>query len=163
MVNKTLYNLTEEHLTIMHEVEQMDGELTDDAVVALELNVANVQTKALAYCEVINNKQMRIAAIDNEIKRLQAMKKSEQTNMERLKTTLSNAVEVLGEIHTGTLRLSNRMSTAVEVLDAAQLPAHLCVTKVELVPDKNAIKTALTNGEEVPGAKLVFNKNLQIP
>jgi hypothetical protein len=73
-------------------------------------------------------------------------------------------MQVFGQekVENGTLRLSLRRTTATEVDDLDQVPQFFKTTKVETVADKTAIKKAIQDGIEVPGAHLVENVSLQI-
>lgn len=59
-----------------------------------------------------------------------------------------------------TLKISFRKSESVEVDNVDELDEKFKKVKVEA--DKTAIKQAIKNGEEIKGARLVKNNNLQI-
>ena len=73
-------------------------------------------------------------------------------------------VDALGGQAFGTAKcaVSFRRSERVEVLNAEEIPQEYMVQKVDVVPDKTAIKTALKNGGEVRGCCLIENLNPQI-
>ena len=60
------------------------------------------------------------------------------------------------------VRVSFRKSVAVSIDDEKALPADFVVETVTTKPDKTAIKKAIQSGQEVSGASLVENRNLQI-
>lgn len=64
------------------------------------------------------------------------------------------------QVANGEVNIYFSESSAVEIVDAEKLPIE-CV-HVETVPDKKTIKAKLQAGEEVPGAVLKINYNLQI-
>ena len=66
----------------------------------------------------------------------------------------------LTEIKTPTLKLSFRKSEAVEVVDESLLAQQFFNYKPSI--DKTAIKAAIKAGEEVAGARIVNNQNLQL-
>ena len=63
---------------------------------------------------------------------------------------------------TETARISFRKSIQVQIDDEAALPADYVTTTVTTKPDKTAIKKAIQAGEDVTGASLVENRNIQI-
>ena len=76
-----------------------------------------------------------------------------------LREWLSKALD--GEkMETPKVRISYRKSTAVEVDD--RLPKKWCSKKIVYTPDKVAIKTAISNGKKITGAKIVERQNIQI-
>jgi len=102
------------------------------------------------------------AIIDAEIKRLQGLKKSRENTAARLKTTISEAMQLFGvqEIKTPVLKLCFLKSTTVETDE--NLDANFVKTTTTTAPDKAAIKAAINAGEVVNGARLVEHFNLQI-
>ena len=50
----------------------------------------------------------------------------------------------------------------MEIVDFDKLPEEYIKTKIEKNPDKVAIKNAIKNGENINGAKIVTNYNIQI-
>lgn len=58
--------------------------------------------------------------------------------------------------------ISYRKSTSVNILDEAKLPKEFIVEKMTTAPDKKAIAEKLKAGEEVAGAELSTNQNIQI-
>lgn len=164
MEKQSLYDINEEHLKIINEIEAMDGEITEENEAALAINEANLKQKAFAYNEVITQKEGFNQMIDSEIKRLQAMKKTNQNLVGRLKYNLLVAVKTFGEFQIGTIKFGTRKSTSVEV-DTEKvnaLPDKYKTRKITEAPDKKAIKSALEDGEEIPGCRLSHNLNLSI-
>ena len=60
------------------------------------------------------------------------------------------------------IKCSFRKSESVNIINLDNLADKYKQTKVEVVPDKKAIKDAIKGGLEVFGAELVTNNNLQI-
>jgi hypothetical protein len=90
-----------------------------------------------------------VDAIDAEIKRLQARKKSEQNKVERMKEAISNAMQHFGiyEVKTPTLRLSFRKSERVVGMSFDELPDEfVTVVPEQRKPNLNAIKSAIKEG-----------------
>jgi len=162
-MEKSLYVIKEEYLDLISQVEQAEGELTLELESALTINKAELEVKSIAYVEVIKQRESFNARIDEEIKRLQAIKKANDNLVLRLKNNLLNAVNMFGNFEAGFLKLSTRKSKSVEVtIDTNDLPKEFKSIKVTEAPDKTAIKKAIESGQEVEGCRLVENINLAI-
>ena len=84
----TLFKINEEQLSIINELELNGGELTEDLEARLTINKNDLQSKSIAYREVIESKESFLSRVDEEIKRLQAIKKRELNTIDRLKSML---------------------------------------------------------------------------
>ena len=157
-----LYTLTQEaqYLAVLLETEELTPELEQ----ALIINQDQLQAKAVNYAKVIANYQAESDAIDQEIKRLKAMKDSREKKIEWLKESVKKAMLVSGieKVESPLFKLSVRRSEAVEVDMVEALPNAFQNVKNVVTADKVAIKEAIKRGENVTGARLVENFNLQI-
>lgn len=159
---KLLYEISNEALEIASALEE--GELTEDLEQRLTINQEELQKKGINYGFVIKDSEFTISAIDEEIERLQGLKKTEQNKQERLKAAISDAMNLYGieKIESPVMKLSFRSSESVEVISFEQLPNDYKVSKTSVTADKKAIKEAIKEGKEVAGAVINKNKNLQI-
>ena len=160
---KTLYNINNDYLELISQVEEAEGVLTSELEQALTINKSELEVKSISYVEVIKQRESLNERIDNEIKRLQALKKSNDTLVSKLKNNLLNAVNLFGNYDAGFIKLSTRKSKQVVIdYDVNDLPKQYKVVKVTETADKVAIKKAIESGEEVEGCRLVENVNLSI-
>lgn len=160
---KTLYNINNDYLDLISQVEEAEGLLTPELEQALTINKSELEVKSIAYVEVIKQRESLNERIDNEIKRLQALKKSNDTLVSKLKNNLLNAVNLFGNYDAGFIKLSTRKSKQVVIdYDVNDLPKQYKVVKVTETADKVAIKKAIESGETVYGCRLVENVNLSI-
>ena len=161
-MKKSLYHIEQEALDIISQLE--DGEVTEELEQALAISKEELQTKAVNYGFVIRQADYDIKMIDDEIKRLQALKKTQQNKAEVLKERIQSAMNLYGieKVEVPTLKLGFRKSTSVEIVNTTQLPKEFMIEKITTSPDKKAIGDALKAGREVPGAILKDNQNLQI-
>ena len=157
-----LYNITTDYLTLIEEIENNDGELTETLEQALTLNKADLDYKALAYKEVIGTKESLNTRIDEEIKRLQAIKKSNNNVIARLKDNLLNAVNPFGPWESNFCKFGTRKSTQVIVEDVNSLPPMYKVVKITESANKAEIKRVLKTGETIEGCELKEVLNLKI-
>ena len=155
-----LYNIKSEYLAIAQELTE--GELTPELEQALMITEANLQEKAINYGYVIKNFESEVDIIDEEIKRLNALKKARINAVDKLKTNISDAMQLFGilEVKAPTFKMKFRKSESVEIFEG--LDQEFITEKISYQPDKIAIKNAIKEGRTVNGAALVTNFNLQI-
>ena len=157
-----LYEITREAQELAFLLET--DELTPELEAALLINQDQLQAKAGNYAKVIANIQSDSDSIDAEIKRLKAMKDTKDRSISRLKEALRDAMLVSGidKIESSLFKLSLRRSEAVEVDVVEALPNAFQNVKNVVTADKIAIKEAIKRGENVMGARIIENFNLQI-
>ena len=159
-----IYKIQNEFQLIIAEVINNEGEITPELETALTINKEQLQSKAVDYCYVIKQLDYDCEQIDNEIARLNKLKKVRTNLTDRLKNTVSSAMQLydVEKIETPLIKLSFRNSESVEITNESQLDACFIVTKTVSTPDKKAIKDAIKSGVFVEGATISYNKNLQI-
>jgi hypothetical protein len=164
----TLYEITQEFLALASLIEEAGGEATQEVMEELAISRENFQHKAEGYTRLILKWESEIDAASAEIKRIQAIKKTKENSLVRLKEMLLHALQIFGQedktgmrrYETALFKLSTRRSQAVEIVDEEQVPDAFWVVKKEV--SKAAISNALKEGEEVPGAFLKENYSLQV-
>ena len=159
-----IFLIQNEYQLLINQIIEAEGEITSEIETALTINKEQLQSKAVDYSYVIKSLDSDCEQIDAELKRLQQLKKVRTNLVERLKDTISNAMNLyeVEKIETPLIKLSFRNSESVEITNESQLDACFIVTKTVSAPDKKAIKDAIKNGEIVTGATISYNKNLQI-
>lgn len=158
----TLYNIKEDYSALMDSIEENEGVLTEDQENALTINKSELEGKSVSYLEVIKSSEAFIGTIDDEIKRLQALKKRNTTLIDTLKSNLLSAVNLFGEFKVGTLTFGTRKSESVHVESVNGLPNEYKTIKVTESANKAELKKALNNGEEIDGVSIQSNLNLKI-
>jgi hypothetical protein len=157
-----LYTLTTQAKQIALLLEE--GEFTPELEQALAITQEQLQEKAINYTYVIKNYEADSQAIDNEIKRLKAMKDAKDNAIDRMKEAVRNAMLASGidKIESPLFKLSLRRSESVEVVNIDQLPENLVTVKKTVSADKVKIKEAIKAGQNIEGAVVIENFNLQI-
>ncbi len=157
-----LYEITREAQELAFLLET--DELTPELEQMLVINQEQLQAKAGNYAKVIANIQSDSDAIDQEIKRLKAMKESKDRAITRLKDAVKEAmlVSTIDKIESSLFKLSLRRSESVEVDIVDALPSQFVNIKNVVTADKVAIKEAIKRGENITGARIIENFNLQI-
>ena len=129
-----------------------------------ELIAVELKNKSNNIVYVIKNLEGNNAAIDAEIERLQALKKRNSSNIDKIK---ANILWFMQENNVDTIKsdlatFSIRKSESTDIENIEQIPQEFITVKQTFVPDKTAIKKAIKEGREVAGAKVITNYNLQI-
>ena len=159
-----IFLIQNEYQLLINQIIEAEGEITSEIETALTINKEQLQSKAVDYSYVIKQLDSDCEQIDAELKRLQQLKKVRTNLAERLKDTISDAMNLyeVEKIETPLIKLSFRNSESVEITNESQLDACFIVTKTVSSPDKKAIKDAIKSGVLVEGATISYNKNLQI-
>jgi len=161
-MKKTLFDITNEALVIYENLEENGGELTPEIEQALVINEKELQSKGIAYVELIGFTESYVSRVDEEIKRLQAIKKRNTLLVDNLKNRLLDAQQTFGDFTLGFTTITTRKSESIEVEDVNSLPKEYKVIKVTEQADKKALKDAIKSGKVIAGVTLVENQNLRI-
>ena len=142
------YDVTKDYIERMELLEQginaETGEMTDNTnqlAIWNEELTKDLKEKSSNVIAVVRNQELTIEALDNEIKRLKAMKDGIENRLDKFKAYIKNAM----------------ITNNIEKIDKKFIET---VTTEKISKEK--IKKALKSGEEVQGARLVENKNLKI-
>lgn len=142
----TLYEIDAELLTLIDEIEEAGGEVTDDQDARLDALLDARDDKADGYIAVIRQAETQADAVGAEIARLKAVQAAQVRTADRLKGRLLASMLGRGEDvlagRLGKVRVQYASSRRVDVLaDPAELPDRFRRVRVE--PDKAALKAAL--------------------
>lgn len=166
-MKKSLYQIEQEYLQIAQSIEDADGVLDEQMEQALIINQEELQTKAVKYALVIRQVDAEAAMLKAEIARMNALKKSKENTVDRLKDAIAGAMQMYGitKIQGDLINLSFRKSQKVMQVDAemdalSALPERFLRTKTEI--NTSEISAALKAGEDVDGFELVENQSLQL-
>jgi hypothetical protein len=159
----SLFAIMEEHVQLMSQIMEAEGEVTPEMEEALQLNGEQMQRKAMSVGYAVKTCEYSIEVLDKEIDRLQALKKRAAMAKEFFKQRLSEAMQLYGieRLEGGNIKLSFRKSTSVDVYEKLAIPEQYLEWKEPEV-NKKRIAEALKAGDEVPGARLLTKQNLQI-
>lgn len=159
---KTLFEITKDAKEIASELEE--GEFTPEMEERLSITQNELEEKSINYGRVVKNIEGDISLIDAEIKRLQALKSGKVKVIDRMKESVSNAMQAFNvdKIDTAIMKIFFRKSESLEVENDDLVPEELKLSRVVVNPDKVRIKKMIKDGEEVPGCKIVSKLNLQI-
>lgn len=164
-MEKSLYKITQKQQELFDFILEAEGEITPDVEESLKINAENFETKARSYIWMIKKLESENVTISHELERLKRIEKRNDKLIDRLKESMKMALEIFGESKKiDTFTLSLRKSKAVEIIDSELVPDKFKITETVITTKipKDEIKEAIDSGEEVPGAKIVTNKTLQI-
>lgn len=172
---ENLFELTAYAKHIDQLLEDNGGELTEAMEAELGENSASIARTVDNYNEVLRKAEMMNLAIDDEIKRLQALKKSNESKAKGVKNYLKYIMSTFGisKIEGQFCKVSLRKSKAVDVVDEllfrdlmpsiAEMRKALpnwCVLEVKA--NKTALKAELESGKLIMGAVIIENENVII-
>ena len=163
-----LYEITAQYQNIYALLQNPEFAENEDILTALDQIEDAFENKAQQTIFMMKNIEAEIDPIDTEIKRLQAMKKARQNNIDRIKNRLRENMKAVGmsKLNCGLFSLSYRLQEANAVeLDETEFLANNRdedLVTVKVTPNKTEIKRRLKNGEEIIGARLVDSEVLTI-
>ena len=162
----SLYQIDNAVLTVLEDglvFDEETGEILFDPDNLDELEVErNAKLEAVAL--FVKSLEAESAAMREEERKLAERRGRNERKAERLRKYISDSMQRFGDtkLETARVSLGFRRSESVEVVDQAALPVEFVKVKMTETADKAAIKKALKAGQQVAGAQLVENKNLQI-
>ena len=160
----SLYEIGTEYLKAFEslEVDEDTGEIANfEAIDALE---SKFDEKAESVACYIKNLDRFAADLKAEEAAMAERRKSAEKKADSLKKYLASCMDNVGrdKVETVKARISFRKSVQVVIDEGAVLPEDFVTTTITKKPDKTAIKKAIQGGQEITGAALVTNRNIQI-
>ncbi|MDD5851602.1 MAG: siphovirus Gp157 family protein [Galactobacillus timonensis] len=161
----TLYELSGEYLELLEMAEdpETDPQAFSDTLESLDWEF---EDKADGYAKIIAQMSADSGAIGDEIKRLQARKKSMEGNIDRMKKSLQMAMETTGKrkFKTSLFSFGIQKNPPRVVMDAENLtdiPIDYLVPQDPTV-DKKKIMAELKSGAALPFAHLEQDEGIRI-
>jgi hypothetical protein len=157
-----LYELSNAYNQLLESMEDEDDDAVRDT---LESISEAFEEKAINICKLIRLKESEIELIDKEVDRLESRKDSLIRSSHWLKKYLISEMERTGKDKIKTPIFNVTVATnppSVKVVSELDIPKAFMRMKVSEYVDKQAIKEAIEQGEEVPGVELVRNKSLRV-
>lgn len=155
-----LYKLTQNYQNVLEIAEQLDAETLKDTLDSID-EAINDKVENTAY--VIKQLDANVAAIDTEIKRLQAMKSAQSNNAKNLKLYIQESMEKVGldKVQGNLIKVAIQNNPAsVVVTDEKKLAKYFVEQPPQL--NKTILKQDLKNGLEVDGAELQSTRSIRI-
>lgn len=157
---KQLYKIADDYKALVALVET--GEATQEMIAdTIEGVEGMLIEKAENIVHIANDYSRSIEAIDNEVKRLNDMKKTLKNQQDSLKEYLRLNMERTGidKIECPLFKITLRKdSKAAQINDESALPDDYVTVKTTITPDKRKILADLKNGVKIDGAELTTGK-----
>lgn len=165
MTNITLYELKGQWRELLDKLSDMDldAQTVSDTLEASDVQMA-LEEKVQGYEMVARTFEAPIAAIDAEIKRLQAMKKASQNRADVLRKRVHDAMVELQieKIKCPLFEVRRQKNpVAVEVYNTELIPFEFWKTPEPEI-NKAELKAALQAGREIEGARLTQSEGLRV-
>lgn len=160
--NKSLFAI-EDHLEALFDSLDLieDPELRAQAESEIDLYLLAEVRKVDSITNYISHCESQQAHAAEEIKRLQARKRTAERNQERVEASVMRVMNMWSmkklEGRTSSLTL-RACPPAVEVVDQTLVPPGYLVTKVTESVDKMAAKVHMAGGQTIPGLRLVTDR-----
>lgn len=158
-----IYKVQKEYESINKAIYDADGEITDEVDKWLE-SLDDKTDEAIAYmCQEVSNLELHADAVSQEAAKLSGRASAMKNSAKRFRETILNVMKIrsLSKIKTLTHSVAVSKKSAIEVYDEEALQATGFVL-LKASPDKKAIKNAIDNGLDVPGAKMVETESIRI-
>lgn len=162
----SLYHIANEYarLAAAYEDAQTDEERTaaDAALAALDMSLAD---QADACARLTRNLKAEAAALAEEIRRLQDLKKRKDSAAERVRAGLQAAMEAANvrRVDTSIGRWSVRKNPpSVMIVDVAEIPEDYLVPRPPKVNAAAIRDHFKATGEIVPGTEIHYGEGLQL-
>lgn len=150
-------------------IDEETGEIRDNETLEqLETELKNaLVNKSEGIIKVIRNQESDLEMVTAEIERLTNLKNKIKKEIENFKSYIKFNMKKMDikKIETSLGIISLRVNPpSTDVFDKDLIPKEFMREKIERTyePKKDDIKKALQNGEEVPGARLIYKENLKI-
>lgn len=160
-----LYELRTEYEEAIANIENYineDGEISTEYTELLNGIEDNIKDKAESVAEFIKRLLADKEQYKAEIKRLQALEKKTDKQIEFYKQYLTSALQTanIDKVEGIKATISFRQSERVEISEEAVIPKKYQV--VSFTPNKTAIKNAILQGKKIKGVEIVKVSNIQI-
>lgn len=166
MTGLSLYTIAQEYRQMVDALleTQDDAQAIADTI---EAEAYPLEVKAQNVAFAIKTLEANAAAIREAEKQMAERRKAMENRAERIREYLQNCMEMAGvsKIDCPHFALSIKANPpAVEIYEPGLIPAQFMVQPPPppATPDKAAIKAAIKANEDVPGARLVQGKRLDI-
>lgn len=157
-----LYELAADYM----EIVELESEINDDQITIIKAAIQEeVQNKSGNIIKVVKSIEGDVKAIDEEIKRLNKLKKAKKNTIDSIKNYTKSQLELMGtkKLQTpfGNISIRNNPVSLV-VVDESLIPDKFIGEEVVKTVNKAMIKDLLKDGEKIPGCELQQGTSLTI-
>lgn len=157
-----LYELVDDYMEIVELEEEMNDEQIEEIKKAIEYEINN---KSGNIVKIVKSIESDIKAIDEEVKRLNKIKKAKKNTITNIKNYTKQQLELMG---------TKKVATPFGNISIRKNPVSLVINNENLIPEdyyeeevvkninKEVIKDLLKQGREIPGCELQQGTSLTI-
>ncbi len=161
MSNLSLYQITNDFQELMDKATE--GEITEEEYneigEKLAMQLQEKSTNVIGYYETQNS---LIEGIDNQIKRLQNLKKAKKNKMDKYKEYVKGCMEKLGlikiETELGVISVA-KSPMSVDITDESKIPEEFKEEVKTIKIDKTKIKNSYKTTGEIPEGAVIHDNN----
>lgn len=125
-----LFKISENYLQILNEIEDNEGELTEELSDKLKISNEDLEDQIVQRCTILNGLESDINTVDKEILRLTEYRNRKQKLHNNINTSILQALILFGKedkngikrFEYDTFKLSTRKSKSIEILDKDSVP-----------------------------------------
>ena len=166
----TLYELGQDVKELEGLLDRLEEAGDDEATEEVKEIKATVEklikSKSEGLIAVVRANEMMIENIEAERKRLADLKTKKQARIDSIKKYALECMQAMEvkkiETHLGNMTVRKGTGKVI-VDDLTKIPEEYRVTKIEVREDRTAIKKAIKDGQEIPGAHLLIEDSLVMP
>lgn len=143
--------------------EMLQAEEIDEATVQDTIEALGVKDKLEDYCKVIRQFEADAEMLKAEKGRIEAKQKRAENSVARLKNAILQYMIAtkIDEEKCGIFKVEKRKSQAANIINESLIPAEYRVAQPDKI-NKAEIRKALLNGEQIEGAEIQVNENINI-
>ncbi|MFZ1704440.1 MAG: siphovirus Gp157 family protein [Saprospiraceae bacterium] len=160
-----LYDIAQENLRILEIIDEMEGEMTPELEKEFNEIMKAGDDKIRAVYHVYRNFEAQVPGIEAELKRLTAIKKSIESNKERIKNMLEVFMKATGRdrIESEEMKIILSKKVTFEYSEFPKEFVETVTTEKERLGDfKNWAKDNPETAEQLYGAKFIEGKAIQV-
>ena len=160
-----LYELTEAYAALISLLEDCESLQEENRILeAIDAVSDDIAAKGEAYARIMRNKMAEAAAIEAEIKRLQARKNSASNTVDRLKENILYAMGMVGatELNTsiGKWRIQKN-APSVAIMDEAKVPEEFTVPQPPKIMKIAIMQHWKETGEIPEGCDIIHGEGVR--
>jgi hypothetical protein len=161
VVDMSIYDVVEIERAIDIIAEKNDGEIPEELLQQL----VEAQTQSIVQienlCKYIRHLELFQEKCKEEEARIRDKRKAAETRIDNIKKYLTPYILRNKSIEAGTFKLSTRKSESVVLAEEFNDARFITIVQEKKV-NKNEVKKAIKNGEDIKGAFLMPHDNIQI-
>ena len=147
-----IFEISDEYLSILDILDETGGELTPEMEEQYKFTKENFEKKVTGYCRIITAINADNDTINNEVERLQSLKKVNENKVKKLKGILLDVVNTFGyngksnnkKLDLPLYKLYTRNSEKLEITEGVEIPKEYLKYNISIKELTPTLKEQLT-------------------